>query len=255
MTNKLLPDYKYQLDFAAIHSKLYNIPQRKIKAQKIASVLQDFYHSDLKNKTMLDIGASTGIMTNLLSSYFGHSIGIDIDEGAIQHASKTYSSPRLSFSVQDAMNIKLPANSIDIIICNQVYEHVPDAKRLMKEIYRLLKPHGVCYFGAGNRFVLMEEHYHLPLLSAIPKFLAHPYIKLFRHLDTYYETHYSYWRLKKLCQQFKIHDYTPSIVNHPRRFYATDMLLPGSRTQTIARFLVNYVYWLFPSYVWLLEKN
>lgn len=74
----------------------------------------------------------------------------------------------------------------------------------MDEIYRVLRPGGVCFLAAGNRFVFMEAHYHLPFLSVIPKWMAHKYINLFKKADYYYETHLTYWGLKKLVSKFDI---------------------------------------------------
>ena len=65
--------------------------------------------------------------------------------------------------------LDLPKASIDVITCSQIYEHVPSDKNLMKVIIGLLKPGGVCYFAAGNRFKIIEPHYKLPFLSYLPK--------------------------------------------------------------------------------------
>lgn len=47
----------------------------------------------------------------------------------------------------DIQNMKTVAdNFYDIIICSHVLEHVPDDRAAMKEIYRILKPNGVCLF-------------------------------------------------------------------------------------------------------------
>ena len=58
----------------------------------------------------------------------------------------------------------------------------------MDEIHRMLKPGGVCYFSAGNRITLIEAHHKLPLLSVIPKKLAHYYLRIFTE-HNYFENH------------------------------------------------------------------
>lgn len=42
----------------------------------------------------------------------------------------------------DITNITLPDNSFDVILCNHVLEHVPDDRKAMSELYRVLKPGG-----------------------------------------------------------------------------------------------------------------
>ncbi len=42
----------------------------------------------------------------------------------------------------DITNITLEDNSFDVIICNHVLEHVPDDRKAMSELYRVLKPGG-----------------------------------------------------------------------------------------------------------------
>jgi SAM-dependent methyltransferase len=135
-----------------------------------------------------------------------------------------------------------------------VYEHVPDATRLLSEIYRVLRPGGVCFFSAGNRLALIEPHYRLPLLSVVPKFVAHWYLRLLHRGDYYYEKHLTYWGLKKLVSQFELRDYTSRVTDDPVRFDATDVLLPGSAKQKIAQVLLSIAYWACPTYLWILKK-
>ena len=48
----------------------------------------------------------------------------------------------------------------------------------LREVRRLLRPGGVCYFAVPSRFVLVEPHVRLPLLSWLPRPLRSPYVRL-----------------------------------------------------------------------------
>jgi len=247
--------YTYQKCFSENHPELYNFLQREQKAKKIIAVLKDFVKDDLSKLRLLDIGSSTGIMTNFLSSHFYETTGVDIDEKGIIFSSENFRKDNLNFKVDDAMNLSFSENSFDIVNCSHIYEHVPDSKRLMDEIYRVLKPGGVCYFAAGNRLVLIEAHYKLPFLSIIPKWLAHKYIKIFKKADFYYENHLTYWGLKKLVSKFEIYDYTKKIIKDPVKYFATDMIKPGSFLQYLYLVILNLAYWICPTYIWILRKK
>jgi ubiquinone/menaquinone biosynthesis C-methylase UbiE len=241
--------------FSSMHaSEMYDQHKREIKANKVIAILSD-YLGDLSGKRHLDIGSSTGYMTHLYSKYFGDSTGIDIDTAAVEFANANCGSSKLRFIVGSAMNTELPAKSFDIITCTQIYEHVPDAARLLSEIERLLKDDGVCFFAAGNRFVLMEEHYKLPLLSVVPKGVGHIYVRLAGRGKRYYETHLSLWGLRSLTSKFDIIDYTFRVLEDPVRFHATDMVIPGSFKQRVILLSRPLTYWLVPTYLWLLKPK
>lgn len=165
---------------------MYDVAARERKARTVVAVLEDYLDRSLKELSLLDIGGSTGIIDNYLSNYFGRVVGIDIDESAIKHAKETYQKKNLEFLVGDAINLQFSNESFDVVICSQVYEHVPDAKKMFNEIFRILKPEGVCYFTANNRLMLNEPHYNLPLLSVIPRPLAHIYIRIAGKGSYYY---------------------------------------------------------------------
>ena len=42
----------------------------------------------------------------------------------------------------DICNLPFSDNSYDVILCNHVLEHIPDDKKAMEELYRILKPGG-----------------------------------------------------------------------------------------------------------------
>jgi len=245
----------YQHNFSQKTGAMYDVTAREKKAQTMVSVLKDYYQSHLKELRVLDVGASTGIIDNYLADFFISVVGLDIDQQAIEHARRTHIKPNLAFRIGDALNLEFPDNSFDVVICSQVYEHVPDPYKMMYEIFRVLSPGGVCYFAAGNRFNLNEAHYNLPLLSVIPRPLAHIYIRLTGKADHYYELHYTYWQLKRLVSHFKIHDYTRKIIFDPVSYHAEYMIQPGTGKSSIAKFISSNLMWLCPSYVWILEKH
>lgn len=97
-----------------------------------------------------------------MAPYYSTIIGTDIDNKAINKANEMNKFNNCSFVVADGMNLPFDNDMFDIIICNHIYEHVPDDKSLIKEINRVLKPNGICYFGGGHKYQIIEPHYRLP---------------------------------------------------------------------------------------------
>ncbi len=233
---------------------MFNAAGRRRKAITMVAVLSEYISKPLDTLSLLNIGGSAGIIDEYLFEHFSRVTSIDIDEKAILHAKNKFQKEGLAFEVGDAMDIKYEPNSFDVVICSNVYEHVPDANTLMSEIFRILRPGGVVYFSAANRLMLNEPHYNLPLLSVIPRPMAHLYMRLTGKGAYYYEKHFTYWGLKKLVSEFEIYDYTQLLLNNPDKYKVDYMVTPGSRKQKIAAFISKYIIWLVPSYIWVLEK-
>jgi len=245
---------EYQTNYSDINSEMFNVEGRRRKAMTMVSVLSAYHDKQLDTLSVLNVGGSSGIIDEYLSRYFHHVTGIDIDENAIDHARSEFKKEGLVFEIGDAMSMKYDENSFDIVVCSQVYEHVPDAKSLMSEMLRVLKPGGVVYFAAGNRLMFNEPHYNLPLLSVVPRPLAHIYLKLSGRGTHYYEKHFTYWGLKKLACEFNIIDYTARILSDPESYNAGYMVRPGSVKHKIATVISTYFIWLVPGFIWILEK-
>jgi ubiquinone/menaquinone biosynthesis C-methylase UbiE len=233
---------------------MLDVDKREKKARTIIAVISDFVDKPLREMTLLDIGASTGIMDNYLAGSLGKVTGTDIDEAAIRIAKERHKKTNLRFMVADALDLPFPDESFDIVICSQVYEHVPDSDKLLEEIFRVLKHDGICYFAANNRLMLIEPHHGLPLLSVIPKPWAHIYMRLSGRGKIYYENHLTYWGLKSLTKKFKVIDYTDKVVSEPKKYFADYMIRPNSFKWFFARTMLKFFYWGSPAYIWLLQK-
>jgi len=220
----------------------------------MVAVLEDYLPAPLKEYNLLNVGGSAGIIDNYLSDHFCSVTGIDIDEPAITHARTSYNKNNLEFLLADALGLPFDDNTFDVVVCSHVYEHVPDPYQMFREIHRVLKKGGVCYFSAGNRLMWNEPHYNLPLLSVLPRPLAHIYIRLSGKARFYHEKHLGYWGLKSLVKDFSLTDYTQKLVAEPEKYSTDYMISPGSIKAHIASSILKFAYWACPGYVWVLEK-
>ena len=59
----------------------------------------------------------------------------------LDYLSVDLSSPLAMIKV-DITNMQLQDETFDVVLCNHVLEHIPDDRRAMREIYRVLKPSG-----------------------------------------------------------------------------------------------------------------
>lgn len=93
----------------------------------------------------------------------------------------------------------LPSNSFDVIICNDVIEHVNDPSALAASHARLLRPDGMLFLTVPNRFSVpalrADMHYRLPLLSVMNRQLGAFYVvKVMKRDDEYTLNRLLGWR-------------------------------------------------------------
>lgn len=244
----------YQYRYSTTGRSLYDVEARERKARTMVAVFEAYLREPLGTLNLLNVGGSTGIMDSYLADHFKTVVGIDIDDTAIGYANRTYRKDNLRFQVADALEMPFADERFDVAVCSQVYEHVPDAQQMFDEIFRVLVPGGVCYLTANNRLMLMEPHYHLPLLSVLPRWCAHRYLRLTGKGSYYYERHASWWGLKSLVKKFERTDYSLRVAENPKRFHVEYMIGTRGMKTAIARIVLKYVPWASPSYIWLLRK-
>ena len=247
--------HEYQKDYSLHAPAVLDTEVRVQKAAKLLSVLEDAGLLARNNNLAIDIGCSGGFFVQALSDFYAKVIGIDIDTHALVLANQACAGKNIELVVADSMRMPIADNSVDLVICNHVYEHVPDAEKLFSEIHRILRKDGACYFGAASRLTLVEPHYHLPFLSWLPKTMAHLYMRMTGKGDYYYENLRTYWGIKKLVKGFSVNDYTLKIVSDPDRYKARDLIKKGSMLEKIPLFVWKLFYRFLPGYIYILTRK
>lgn len=247
---------KYQRDLSEQSPILLDANYKRAKVEKMLAILGDCEAIGRDKKALaVDIGCSRGFFTAALAPYFDTVIGVDIDSHALRLAVRESPSPDVRYLLGDSLQLPLPDSSVDLIICNHVYEHVPDARLLFSEIRRVLKDTGICYLGAASRLTVIEPHYHLPFLSWLPKPVAHAYMRITKKGTHYYEALRTYWGIRRLICGFFILDYTLRVVENPDRFRARDLFPKGGVLEKVPLWMWRSFYWLLPSYIFILKRR
>lgn len=96
----------------------------------------------LQNKDVLEIGCGSGYGAFLLNQLQPKSyVGFDVMAEQVELAKKKY--PQFQFLIQDAEDLSQFANeSKDVVIIFGVLHHIPNWRKAIDEIVRVLKPGG-----------------------------------------------------------------------------------------------------------------
>jgi len=97
---------------------------------------------DVKDKDILEIGCGNGYGGHLLNQLKPKSyIGLDMMEEQIEIARRDY--PQYEFILQDATDLgQFSDASKDVVIIFGVLHHIPEWRKTIDEIVRVLKPNG-----------------------------------------------------------------------------------------------------------------
>lgn len=106
--------------------------------------------------TVLDLACGLGYGSHIIyhNSQAKRVIGMDLSESGIDYAQHNYQlEGKVEFSLADAQNIEnLPDNSVDFITTFETIEHLPEPKKYLAELERVLKPSGRMLICAPNNW-------------------------------------------------------------------------------------------------------
>ena len=199
-------------------------------------------------------GCGVGSYLQRLSAPDNLTIGLDIEfERTLDAAQKN---PRVICGVGE--HLPFPANSFDLVLSNEVLEHVQDDRESVREIVRTLKPGGRLVLFCPNRGYPFETHgiywqgnYHfgnIPLVNYLPRRMRD---RLAPHVNVYTR--------KDLQKLFK--DLPVKVVQRRTIFGAYDNII--ARSPALGRLLRGFLQALERSplqvlglsHFWVVEKT
>lgn len=103
---------------------------------------------------LLDIGCGQGHITNKILQHFPEAeiSGLDYSLAAIEYAVEHF--PGIDFAVGNAYRCPYSPNYFDLVICNNLWEHVPDPIHLLSKISVVLKKGGYIIISTPSRYRL-----------------------------------------------------------------------------------------------------
>lgn len=119
---------------------------------------------------VLDYGCGAGQIVDKLRKSGVEAFGCDVFfEGGDYSGQVTDGALNTIIQPMEDDRIPFPSNHFDLVINNQVMEHVPDLDAVLAEIRRVLKPGGQVLSLFPDRSVWREGHCGIPFLHWFPK--------------------------------------------------------------------------------------
>jgi SAM-dependent methyltransferase len=108
----------------------------------------------LEDRWVLDVGCGLGTYVKQFRHFTPHAHGIDVDEERVAQGAREL--PNLQVAASE--HLPFPDETFDVVVLNEVIEHVADDARTIAECLRVLRPGGRVIIYAPNRLYFFETH-------------------------------------------------------------------------------------------------
>ena len=111
-------------------------------ATKVHQRLRDLDTASIQD--VLEISCGIGTVSAILSETYGFNVtGTDFDPAQIEKARRLYpENDKLRFQIEDGANLPFDIASMDLVIAQNVFHHIPDWRKALAEVHRVLRGGG-----------------------------------------------------------------------------------------------------------------
>jgi len=173
-------------------------------ARQILATCQPFLTKPVAELDVLDIGCGYGHTARELARHTRRVVGVEPSQPLFSTAKQIGERSGLT-------NLQCHPHGIydldyreafDLVVLDNVLEHLPDQPRALEVISQALTPGGVAFILVPNRLWPIEVHYGLPFLSYLPLPLANLYLRLSGRGSDYRDASYAptYFGLNRLLR-------------------------------------------------------
>ena len=111
--------------------------------QQIYEFMYERIPERITDKDVLELATGPGLLAKHVAPYARRMIATDYSDGMINEAKKGAYSSNLIFEKADAADLPYEDDSFDAVIIANALHIVPDPKKVLKEIDRVLRPDGL----------------------------------------------------------------------------------------------------------------
>lgn len=113
----------------------------------------------LRGARALEVGCGQGTFCGWLADHGAERVlGIEFSSAAVRRARASSDHPAVRFEVGDIQDIGCADGSFDLVVSCETIEHVPDLRRALRELARVLRPGGTLLLSTPNYASLTGLH-------------------------------------------------------------------------------------------------
>lgn len=160
---------------------------------------------EVRGKKVLDIGFGSGLYSVAFARAGAETHGLEVNDVLFKIAGENArdAGVNVDFRVYNGTTFPFADNFFDYIFSVSVIEHVSDARMMVREACRVLKPGGKFYLAFPNRWRPREAHTGIFFLSYVPRSFAQFLLRKLWKRNTVEELnlHFlSFWSMKRLLR-------------------------------------------------------
>jgi SAM-dependent methyltransferase len=186
---------------------------------------------------VLDLGAGLGALSEELVINGANVIAIEPGAASAELVRRRVERHGKAFRLIECFGeeIPLPDSSVDLVMSLQVLEHVQAPRRVLSEVYRVLRSGGNFYLACENYLAFREGHYQVPWFPMMPKSVGSIYLRLLGRDPKFLReavTYVTYPGILRLCREI-------GFVRLREEYLAESMRLKSGRKWAAMRLVVR----------------